>query len=96
MNYKAFEEHFEECRNRLRGYQRKAPQDMQPKIRLAIKSLDAAEARLLEEKNWGDMLYLLGRFHWMLGFISAQPKDIEEKEEEDASKTPIVDALLRT
>jgi hypothetical protein len=93
-----FEEHFETCRTQLETFRDRAPQEMQPKINIAFASLTAAQNRLQGNKDLSEVLYLLGRVHWTLGFVGARrpTQTLQEifEEEEPSESTPIVDALL--
>ena len=103
-DYDAFRKHFEQCRKQLTDFQQKAPPDLQPKINIAISSLAAAEKRFEENGDVGEILYLLGRVHWTIGFVSGHPKEkpaktlaevfAEEKDETD--ETPILDKFLQS
>ena len=100
----AFRNYFKRCRDQLTQFQQRAPASVQPKITIALSSLTAAETRFEEKKDYGDVLYLLGRVNWTLGFIAGQPKEkaagtlaeafAEEGDEDE--ETPIVDAILQS
>lgn len=103
-DYGIFIKHFKKCREQLTQYQQKAPTALQSKISIAMSSLTAAETKFEEKKDLEEVLYLLGRVHWTLGFVFGQPKEkparslaeVFSEEGEENEETPIADALLRT
>lgn len=67
--------HFESLTDQLTDLRNRAPSKLQSKINLAFASLESAKLRAEGNKDFGEVLYLLGRVSWTIGYVMGQPKE---------------------
>ncbi len=65
---------FESLQSQLETMLEKADIIYRARIKMALSSIEAGRSLLSLDKDLENVLYLLGRGHWTLGFIMGSPK----------------------
>ena len=59
----------------LEGLKDRVQSPLHARINIALSSVEAARLHLNQNKDFSHILYLLGRAHWTLGFITGLPRE---------------------